>query len=171
MFYTILDDFILYQYLTIKPSKYTNLELDLHKYFYSKTSIDPSYILIIKIEQTDFIFFFINQNNYFEAKSYLNSIRNQIKHKKVMIIRMDNILINLIFNLFPDLYIHDISLEINYIQGKYEISICFLKDLNVYHIAVGQNGIYIKAVNELFSKYISFYGIKTPLVIRCKKTD
>lgn len=171
MFYTILDDLILYQKLVIKPSKYTNYELDLHKYFYYKTKIDPSFIIIVNIEQMDFIFFFIRQRNYFEAKSYLNSIRKQIKHKKVMIIRLDYILINLIFNFFPDLSIHDISLEINNNQGSYEISICFLEDLNIYHIAIGQNGTYIKAVNALFRKNIRFCDIKTPLTIRCKKTD
>lgn len=171
MFYTILDDLILYQRLAIKPSKYTNYELELHKYFFSKTQIDPSYIIIVRIEDMDFIFFFINQKNYFEAKSYLNSMRNQIKHKKIMIIRIDYILINLIFNLFPDLCIHDIYLETNNIKGKYEVSICFLKNLNIYHIAVGQNGAYIKAVNALFNKYICFCDIKTPLTIRCRKTD
>ena len=44
MFYTILDDLILYQKLCIKPSKYSNYELKLHKYFFNKTQIDPSYI-------------------------------------------------------------------------------------------------------------------------------
>ncbi len=171
MFYTLLEDLIFYQKLVIKPSKYTNYELDLHKYFYYKTKIDPSFIIIVKIEQIDFIFFFIRQRNYFEAKSYLNSIRNQIKHKKVMIIRLDYILINLIFNLFPDLCIDNVKIEINNVQGKYEIFIFFLKELNTYHIAVGQNGGYIRAVNELFKKHIKLYSSRTPLTIRCKKTD
>jgi hypothetical protein len=171
MFYTILDDLILYQQLTIKPIKYTNFELNLHKYFYSKTQIDPSYIIVVRIEVTDFIFFFVKKNNYFQAKSYLNSIRHQIKNKKVMVIRVDTILINLIFNLFPDLSIADVNIEINYVQGKYEISICFLRDLNTYHIAVGQNGGYIKAVNELFKKHVKLYNSKTPLTIRCRVID
>ena len=63
MFYTILDDLILYQLLTIKPSKYSNYELKLHKYFFDKTRIDPSYIIIIKIEDDEFIFFFIIRIN------------------------------------------------------------------------------------------------------------
>ena len=172
MFYTILDDLILYQQLTIKPSKYSNYELKLHKYFYEITQgIDPSYIFLIKIEKTDFIFFFIQQDHYFQAKAYLNSIRNKINSKKILMIRIDFILINLLFNLFPDLCIHDINIEINNLKGYYEISICFLKDLNIYHIAVGERGCYIKAVNELFDKHITFKNCNTPLTIKCRATD
>lgn len=168
MFYTILDDLILYQQLTIKPPKYSNYELKLHNYFYEKTQIYPSYIILINIENIKFIFFFVAPNDYFHAKSNLNSIRNKIYSRKVMIIRIDKILINLIFNLFPDLCIDNIKIEINYVKGKYEISICFLKDLNIYHIAVGERGCYIKAVNKLMNKYIIFNDAKTPLTIRCR---
>ncbi|NVM37259.1 MAG: hypothetical protein HWN81_16805 [Candidatus Lokiarchaeota archaeon] len=171
MFYTILDDIlILYQLLTIKPSKYTNYELNLYKYFYDKTKIIPSYIIIIKIEDDEFIFLFVKQDKYFEARTYLNSLRHRIV-KKISIIRFDNILLNLLFNLFPDLCIHDIKIAINNIKGKYEISICFLKDLNTYHIAVGRRGKYIKAVNVLFDKHINFYTDNIPLTIKCKAVD
>jgi len=166
MFYTILDDLILYQHLSIKPPKYSNYELKLHNYFYEKTQVYPLYIIIIKIENNDFIFFFVKQNNYFQAKANLNSIRNKIISRKVMIIRFDKILINLLFNLFPDLCIDDIEMEINNIKGKYEISLCFLKELNIYHIAVGERGCYIKAVNELMNKYVTFNYSKTPLTIK-----
>ena len=100
----------------------------------------------------------------------MNSLRYRII-KKVSIIRLDNILLNLIFNLFPDLCIHDVRIEINNKKGEYEISICFLKDLNTYHIAVGRNGIYIKAVNKLFDKHINFYKDNIPLTIKCKAVD
>ena len=171
MFYTILDDLILYQQLTLKPSKYSNFELKLHNYFYNKTQINPSSIILINIEGIDFIFFFVKQNGYFHAKTFLNSIRNNIKHKKVMIIRFDNILINLIFNLFPDLCIDDIEIEINRVKGKYEVSICFLRELNIYHIAVGERGSYIKAVNQLMDKHIIFNNCYTPLTIKCRATN
>ncbi|MFX1599448.1 MAG: hypothetical protein ACFFB6_02510, partial [Promethearchaeota archaeon] len=118
-----------------------------------------------------FIFFFVRQDKYFQAKSYLNSIRNKIGGKKVLIIRVDNILINLLFNLFPDLCIEDIEIEMNNLKGKYEISLCFLKDLNTYHIAVGQRGCYIKAVNELFDKHINFLNCRIPLTIKCRVID
>ncbi|MFW9998781.1 MAG: hypothetical protein ACFE9Q_04640 [Candidatus Hodarchaeota archaeon] len=168
MFYTILDDLILYQRLTIMPCKYSNYELKLHKYFYDKTEIDPSFIIIIKIEDLDFIFFFVRQDQYFQAKTYLNSIRNNIKTRKVLIIGVDKTLIHLLFNLFPDLCIDDIKIEINNIKGEYEITICFLKDLNIYHIAVGERGSYIKAVNKLMKKYITFNDSVTPITIRCR---
>ncbi len=171
MFYTILDDLILYQQLTLKPSKYSNYELKLHNYFYNKTQINPTYIILINIEGIDFIFFFVKQDRYFQAKTFLNSIRNNIKHKKVMIIRFDNILINLIFNLFPDLCIDDIEIEINKVRGKYEVSICFLRELNIYHIAVGERGSYIKAVNQLMDKHITFNNSYTPLTIKCRATN
>ena len=170
MFYTILDDLILYQQLTIKPSKYTNYTLKLHNYFYRKTEIDPSFIIIIRIENIDFFFFFVNRDKYFQAKTYLNSMRREFRNKKILIIMVDNILINLLFNLFPDLCIDDITLEINNIKGKYEVFISFLKGLNTYHIAVGQKGVYIKAINELFDKHINFSN-NTPLTIKCRKTD
>ena len=170
MFYTILEDLILYQQLAFKPSKYSNYELKLFKYFYDKTQIDLSFLIIMKIEGVDFIFLFVKHDKYFEARTYLNSLRHRII-KKVSIIRFDNILLNLLFNLFPDLCIHDVRIEINNIKGKYEISICFLKDLNTYHIAVGRNGIYIKAVNELFDKHINFYKDNIPLTIKCKAVN
>ena len=170
MFYTILEDLILYQKLRIKPSKYSNYELKLYNYFYNKTQIDPSYIILIKIEHIDFIFFFVKQNQYFQARAYLNSIRHNIKNKKVLIIGMDQTLINLLFNLFPDIYIDDIRVEKNMGKEKYEISICFLNELNNYHIAVGESGCYIKAVNELMKKHITFDDDKAPLTIKCSKT-
>lgn len=97
-------------------------------------------------------------------------MRYKINNKKVLIICVDNILINLLFNLFPDLCIDDIKIESNNVKGKYEISICFLKYTNAYHIAVGQNGCYIKAINEIFDKHINFYT-RIPLTIKCKATD
>jgi len=171
MFYTIAEDLILYQQLSIKPLKYTNYELVLHNYFYNKTQIDPLYIILIKIDQIDFIFFFIRQDKYFQAKTFLNSIRNNLCNKKVMVIRFDNILINLIFNLFPDLCIEDIEIETNKVKGKYEIYISFLRGLNIYHIAVGYHGCYIKAVNELMEKYVTFNNSYIPLTIKCRVTD
>ena len=170
MFYTILDDLILYQRLSIKPGKYSNYELKLHKYFFNKTQIDPSYIILIKIEHIDFIFFFVKQNQYFKARTYLNSLRNNIKNKKIMIIGIDETLINLLFNLFPDLYIDDVKIELNNIKEKYEISLCFLNELNTYHIAVGESGCYIKAVNELMRKHIALNDDKIPLTIKCSKS-
>ncbi|MFX0034354.1 MAG: hypothetical protein ACFE9I_01785 [Candidatus Hermodarchaeota archaeon] len=170
MFYTILDDLILYQFLHF-IKRYSNYEIKLYNYFFKKTQINPYVIIPIRIADTNYIFFFIDQNNYFQAKTYLNSIRHEIRNKKILIIRFDNILINLIFNFFPDLCIHDININVNNKEGKYEISICFLRKLNAYHIAIGQGGSYIKAINELFERYINLYNYNVPLTIKCKKVD
>ncbi len=167
MFYTILDDLIFYQFLSFLI-KYSNYELQLHKYFYNKTQIDPAYITVIKIENLEYIFFFIKKQSYFKARTYLKSIRKDIKCKKITIIRADNILLPLIYNLFPDLYIYDINIESNDFLGLYEISVLFLKDLNSYHIAVGRKGSYIKAINVLFENYINFKKNDIPIKIKCK---
>jgi hypothetical protein len=161
--------------LSIKPGKYSNYEIKLHNYFYNKTQIDPRYIILIKIEEIDFIFFFVRQNQYFQARSYLNSIRHNIKNKKVLIIGMDRTLIKLLFNLFPDIYIDDIKIERSNKGENYEVYICFLNKLNDYHIAVGERGCYIKAVNELMRKHITFDDVnddddRTPLTIKCSKS-
>ena len=83
---------------------------------------------------------------------------------------MDPTLINFLFNLFADLYIDDIKVERNNAREKYEISLCFLNELNTYHIAVGDRGCYIKAINELMEKHITFDDDKTPLTIKCSKS-
>jgi len=176
MFYTILDDLILYQLLSF-CKKYSNHELQLHSYFFSKTQIDPSYIISIRIDDTEYIFFFVEKESYPKARTYLNALRKDFRrkdyrsdqnNKKITIIKTDNVLIHLIFNLFPDLQIHDIKIEINHYLGMYEILVLLLKDLNLYHIAVGRNGGYIKAVNVLFENYIKLDNKNTPVKIKCK---
>lgn len=176
MFYTILDDLILYQLLSF-CKKYSNYELQLHSYFFSRTQIDPSYIISIRIDDTEYLFFFIEKESYPKARTYLNALRKDFRrkdyrsdqnNKKITIIKTDNVLIHLIFNLFPDLHIHDIKIEINQYLGMYEILVLLLKDLNLYHIAVGRNGGYIKAVNVLFENYIKLDNKNTPVKIKCK---
>ncbi|HDZ17291.1 MAG TPA: hypothetical protein ENH75_03325 [archaeon] len=176
MFYTILDDLILYQLLSFFK-KYSNYELKLHNYFYEKTQIDPTYITVVRIEDVEFIFFFIDKESYLEARTYSDSIKKEFRrrsyyskqnNKKVSIIRADSVLIHQIFNFFPDIDIYDIQIESNESLGLYEILILFLKDLNLYHIAVGRNGGYIKAINALFEKYIYFENRNTPVKIKCR---
>lgn len=176
MFYTILDDLILYQMLYFFK-KYSNYELKLHNYFYEKTQIDPTYITVVKIEDVEYIFFFIEKESYLEARTYLDSIRKEFRRrsyhskqnsKKVTIIKADDVLIHLLFNFFPDLDIHDIQIETNEHLGLYEIFVLFLKDLNLYHVAVGRNGGYIKAINAMFEDCINFEGRNTPVKIKCR---
>ncbi|KKK58094.1 hypothetical protein LCGC14_3047900 [marine sediment metagenome] len=175
MFYTILDDLILYQMLYFFK-KYSNYELKLHRYFYEKTQIDPTYITVVKIEDIEYIFFFIKKESYLEARAYLNLIRKEFRrrifnnkqnNKKVIIIKVDYVFIQQVFNFFPDLNIYDIQIKPNDYLGLYEISVLFLKDLNIFHVAVGRNGGYIKAINALFEENINFENRDTPVKIKC----
>ncbi len=175
MFYTILDDLVLYQMLSFFK-KYSNYEIKLHNYFYEKTRIDPTYISVIKIEGLEYIFFFIEKESYLEARTYLNSIKKEFRirsyyskqtSKKVAIIKADGVFIHQVFNFFPDLDIYDIQIKSNEYLGLYEILVLFLRDLNIYHVAVGRNGSYIKAINALFEETINFENRNTPVKIKC----
>ncbi len=163
MFYTISDDLVLYQILKF-IKKYTNSELKLYKYFHNKTGgIYPEFIAIIG----QFIFFFVQNEYYFDSKTYLDSMRREIRGKKILIIRAEKVLINFLFSLFPDLYIHNISLEKNDSSGKKEISIYFLT-YKERGIAVGSGADYIRSVNKLFIHHVIFENNSKPIEIRCK---
>ncbi|MFW9770595.1 MAG: hypothetical protein ACFFFB_07115 [Candidatus Heimdallarchaeota archaeon] len=161
MLYTILDDLIFYQSLKF-IRKYTNFELKLFDYFYNKTKIYPKNIIVIK----QIVFFFVNNEDYFEAKSYLSSLRLKLC-RKVALIRSENTLINLVHSFFPDIYIHDIRIEYNIYSRKREITVNFLT-FEERGIAVGKNGDYIKAINELLDRYIEFQKFGKPVKISCK---
>ena len=165
-FYTILDDLYFYQMLSF-VRKYSNFELKLSKYFYTKTKgICPEFIVVID----KFIFFFVSKEKYFISKSYLDSIRREITPKKVIIVRAEKIFINLLFSFFPDLYIHDIRLESDDSSGKREISVYFLT-YQERGIAIGRKGEYIKSLNELCKKFVILENRNTPLEIKCKTID
>ncbi|MFX0029313.1 MAG: hypothetical protein ACFE8B_08895 [Candidatus Hermodarchaeota archaeon] len=162
-FYTIIDDLYFYQMLSF-VRKYSNFELKLSHYFYNKTKgIFPEFIVVIN----KFIFFFVKKDRYFTSKIYLDSMRREIAPKKVLIIRVDNIFINLLFSFFPDLYIHDIRIENDDSSGEREISLYFL-NYRDRGIAIGRKGEYIKCLNELCRNYIILENKITLLEIKCK---
>jgi len=166
MFYTIADDLIFYQLLSF-IKKYKNFELKLREYFYSRTNgIYPEFIVVIN----QFIFFFIKKENYFSAKMYLNTMRREIAERKILIIRTERILMNLLFSFFPDLNIDNVKVESDNESGRREISIYFLfyKERG---IAIGRNGDYIRAVNEIFKNHVVFENRNTPLQVKCKFKD
>ncbi|MFX1600647.1 MAG: hypothetical protein ACFFB6_08635 [Promethearchaeota archaeon] len=163
MFYTIADDLVFYQIISFKK-KFSNFELKLREYFYEKTQgIYPAFVVVIKL----FIFFFVKKQDYFSSKVYLDSIRREIGNKKIVIIRIEKNLINMLFSFFPDLNIENIKIEFDNQSGKRIISIYFLffEDRG---IAIGRNGDYIKAVNEIFKNYIIFENRNNPLKVKCK---
>jgi len=160
------DDAFFSQNIKVKK-KYSNVELNLHKYFYQKTNLFPVNVIVIN----KFIFFFIKNEDYFDVKLYLNSIRKQLE-KKVLLIRAEKILIKLLFSFFPDPYIHDIKIEITEKNLKKfkKIIICFLS-FEERGIAIGRRGDYIKAVNELFENYVILEKKTNPICIKCELID
>ncbi|MHA1932205.1 MAG: hypothetical protein ACW96X_06670 [Promethearchaeota archaeon] len=165
-FYTILDDLYFYQMLSF-VKKYSNFELKLGKYFYNKTKgICPEFIVVIE----KFIFFFVKNESYFISKFYLDSMRREIKTKKILIIRVENVFINLLFSFFPDLYIHDIRIEKDESSGIREISLYFLS-YEERGIAIGRKGEYIKSLNVLCQEFLVLENRITPLEIKCKIVD
>ena len=165
-FYTILDDLYFYQMLSF-VRKYSNSELKLCNYFHNKTKgIWPEFIVVID----KFIFFFVKKENYFISKFYLDSMRREIKTKKILIIRAENVFINLLFSFFPDLYIHDIKIEKDESSGVREISLYFLT-FKERGIAIGRKGVYIKSLNELCQKFLVLENRRLPLEIKCKTVD
>lgn len=163
MFYTIADDLIFYQLLSY-IKKYSNFELKLREYFAQKTEgIYPEFIVVVN----QYIFFFVKKKYYFSSNMHLTSMRRQFNKRKILIIRIEKILINLLFSFFPDLNIDDIKIEVDNVSGRREISVYFLF-FKERGIAIGRNGDYIRAVNSIFENYVVFENNTTPLKIKCK---
>ncbi|MFX0021695.1 MAG: hypothetical protein ACFE9S_05175 [Candidatus Hermodarchaeota archaeon] len=166
MFYTIADDLILYQLVSFKK-KYSNFELKLREYFFEKTQgIYPVFVVVIR----QYIFFFVKKQDYFSSKIYLDSMRREIGNRKIIIVRIEKTLINMLFSFFPDLNIENIKIEFDNHSSNREISVYFLF-LEERGIAIGRNGDYIKAVNEIFEKFIMFENQNAPLKVKCKFKD
>jgi hypothetical protein len=145
---SFLDNILFYQKVRIKR-KFSNEELLLFHFFHKITEIYPRNVIIIR----NIVFFFINNENYFEAKSKLPYLRKRFVQKKVIIIREENTLLKLLFAFFPDPYIHDLRIERNIETDKKEIIVGFLSFIE-RGIAIGCNGVYIKAINEIFKNYV-----------------
>ena len=158
-----IDNILLYQKLDMKK-KFSNKELILFHFFNDITKIFPNNIIIIK----DIVFFFLDTEKYFEANMKLPYLRKKLKHRRIVLVREENILVNLIFGFFPDPYIHKLRIERNIYTGKIEIIVGFLS-YEERGIAVGCNGDYIKAVNKIFDTQIKFAEYQGfPLRIKCE---
>lgn len=161
MLSSLTDEYFLYQKVKFKK-RYSNRELIFLQYFYEKTKIYPENIIITE----HFIFFFVRGRDYFKARLYRGSFRKSLE-RKILIIRAERILIKLLFGFFPDPYIHDLKLEINKKSGSKTVTVYFLsfKDRG---IAIGRRGEYIKAINEIFEKFVLLDGEVIPIKIRCE---
>ncbi len=155
------DEYFLYKKVKVKK-KYSNQELILLQYFNKKiNNVFPENVIITE----NFIFFFVKNQDYFKAKLYLNSFRRNLE-SKILIIRAEKVLIKLLFGFFPDPYIHDLKL-VNEQNGSKTIIVYFLsfKDRG---IAIGRKGKYIKAINEIFEKFVILEDVETPIKIKCE---
>jgi hypothetical protein len=155
------DEYFLYQKVKIKK-KYSNKELIFLQYFYEKTKIYPENVIITE----HFIFFFVRGRDYFKARLFRDTFRKNLE-RKILIIRAEKVLIKLLFGFFPDPYIHDLKLVINKKSGLKTVMVYFLsfKDRG---IAIGRKGEYIKAINEIFEKFVILEDVETPIKIKCE---
>ena len=157
------DNSFFNQRLHIKK-RYTNREILLHHYFYERCKIYPKNIIIIN----NFVFFFIENQHYFDVKYFLSLMRRQMYHKKLLIIREEKTFLRLLYNFFPDPYVHDIKVNRNIYTGKKDIIVGFLSFVD-RGIAIGCKGEYIKTVNILFKKHIVFDNDDGfPINIKCE---
>ncbi len=160
---SFIDDLLFYQKLSV-IKKFSNKELLLFHFFYDSTKIFPRNVIIIK----DIVFFFLDNGRYFEAKSKLPYLRRKFQNRRIVVVREESVLINLVFGFFPDPYIHRIRIERNFNNGKIIIIVGFLS-FEERGIAVGCNGDYIKAINTIFESYIKFADYQGFQVkIRCE---
>jgi hypothetical protein len=160
---SFIDDMLFYQKLSI-IKKFSNKELLLFHFFYDSTKIFPRNIIIVK----DIVFFFLDNENYFEAKSILPYLRKKFQSRRIVLVREEGVLVNLVFGFFPDPYIHSIRIDRNNHTGQIIIIVGFLS-YEERGIAVGCNGDYIKAINRIFESYVKFADYQGFQVkIRCE---
>jgi hypothetical protein len=152
----MIEDLFYSMELNIKK-KFSNLELNLYRLFHKKISIHPITIIV----QRSFLFFFVKNEDYFKAKSRIKYIRYYLPSKKLLVIRLEKTIAKMVFGFFPDVYIHNLDLEIDNNTGDIIITVVLLTYEDRL-IAVGAKGNYIKAVNEIFEKYIY------PVKIKCE---
>lgn len=159
MYRTITEDLFFVQNISVRK-KYTNREMQLHLIFHSLTKLYPENIIVID----PFIFFIVNKSDYFKAKLFIKTLRKRL-NKKILIVRNENTLMSLIFELFPDTYVHDITYD-----NEQTVTVYFIS-WEERGIAVGCNGDYIKTVNELFKRHIRFSEKIDKFNIRCELVD
>jgi hypothetical protein len=147
---SFIDNLLFYQKLTVKK-KFSNRELLLFHFFYDSTKIFPRNVIIVK----DIVFFFLDNEKYFEAKSKLPYLRKKFKNRRIVLVREEGVLVNLVFGFFPDPYIHRIRIERNMNTEQIVIIVGFLS-YEERGIAVGCKGDYIKAINTIFESYVTF---------------
>ena len=160
--YPFIDNLLFYQKITVKK-KFSNKELLLFHFFHEITKVFPQNVIIVN----QFVFYFVKNDNYFYAKSKLPYFRKKFQHRKIVIVREEDVLVNLVYGFFPDPYIHTVRIEKNVYTGKTDVMVGFLS-YEERGIAVGCKGNYIKAVNKIFESCVNFDNtIGFPVRIKC----
>lgn len=137
--------------------RFKNEELLYLNFFEMKTKVIAENIIIYD----KYIFFFVRNEDYFNAKRKLGFFRNQFIDKKVLIIRAEKTLIKLIFGFFLDVAIHDIEFLLDDHSDKIIVNVLFYT-YEERAIAIGRKGDYIKALNSILNDYLF------PIKISCK---
>jgi len=168
--YSNIEDYLFFWQIIDIKKKFSNMELKLSQFFFTITKIFPVNIIV----KEHFLFFFVNNEDYFKAKEYLRKLRSRLINRKILILRNELTLIRLLFSFFQDTNIYDIILDQNKNSNKKLIKILYSINRD-RAIAIGNNGLYIKIINFLFENYIKFryYNneqIKIPMEIRCELT-
>lgn len=145
------QDPILYQEVALSIKKFSNEELLYYKYFHENTKVFPESILLLN----NFIFYFIDGAYYADVNDYLDKFRREIKHKKIIFIYMEDVLVNLIYRFFPNLFIYDLIIKNDNVIPEIIVTVLSYKERS---IAIGRSGTYIKMINKIFEDYIDFKG-------------
>lgn len=157
---SLLNNDVIFSQIVSFKKKFQNEELRLLSYFFKITHKLPTNIII----QDNFIFFLVKNEDYVIARTYLERIRNRLKHYKVLVIREELTLLRQIFSFFPDTYIHDIELNRDLMTKKMMITLFFIFDLD-RGIAVGNNGCYINTINFIFNNAVN-YQINSKFIVK-----
>ena len=149
--------------------KFSNFDLRLLTYFARITGVFPENIISLGA----FTFFFVAPRHYLEVKGFLKDLRRKLKSRKILILRTEQKLLNLIFSFFPDLYIHDLHVNHEKDSSRCVITVSLLTFAE-RGIALGRKGKYIKTVNKLLEEYLTFEEYATfrrydlPIRVKCE---
>ena len=130
-----------------------NEELKYMKFFRYKTSIFCENIILYD----NYVFFFVKPQNYRKANRLLSHLRASLPGKKILIIKNECRLLDLIYAFFPNTKIQKLELDLKKKTGDIELFI-FFERYKERGIAIGKEGNFIKIINEVFDKYI--YPVK-----------
>jgi len=133
-----------------------NEEINCLKFFINKTKISCENIIHYK----NYIFFFVKPHNFQKANKNLNILRKHYRNKKILIIKYQDRMLDLIYAFFPSINIKKVKLLFK-TTGDIEVLIFFshYKDRG---IAIGKEGNFIKILNEIFKQYIYPVKISCP---------